>query len=135
MSCPDINLLIDFLAGRGLEAGVEAHLAECPSCQADLQFLKDIRVAVLPEIEVPDILVQQVLDATVPLDAPPQIPRMPLFQWVVAVLLGVFTTFGTFIATGTGGGGSALPLLLIPLGVGLGAGLLQRWVVRNPGLL
>ena len=131
MNCPDIDRLIDFLAKGGPEAELEAHLQACPSCRADLQLLREIPAAVLPEMEVPDILVQRVLDETAPLRVLPEGHRVPAAQVAAGILLGVLTTFGTLVATGSGGGGGPAAMLVMSLGVGLGAGFVLSRAARR----
>ncbi len=135
MNCPDINRLIDFQADDRPDAELEAHLAECASCQADLQLLREISAALRPEIEVPERLDQRVMAGFPPLPEDNLERRqVPAAHVVGSGALGAFTTIAALVATGSAGTGSPADLLLFSVAVGLVASGVRTRVGRRSRL-
>jgi len=125
MSCPDINRLIDFLVEDRPDSELEAHLEQCVSCQADFRLLREIPVALRPEIEVPERLVRRVM-AGIPLPENHLEKRqIPASQVLGSGLLGTLTTISALVAIGSGGTGDPADMLLFSLAVGSVASLVQ----------
>jgi len=128
MSCPDINRLIDFLGDGRPDADLEAHLEECPSCQADFRLLRELPAAFRPEIEVPEQLVQRVMAELALAGLSPERHQTPALQVLGSGLLGSLTAVSVITATGSGSAGDPIDLLLFAFAVGLAAGVVHIWL-------
>jgi hypothetical protein len=132
MSCPDINRLIDLLGADQEDAEVEKHLARCPSCQANFRILRELPAAFRPEIEMPDHLVQGVMDNLFGAEISPEPYRPPGLQVLGSGLLGSLTAICVIVATDSRRAGNPVDLLLFALAVGLTACVIHLWLEGEP---
>jgi hypothetical protein len=61
MECRDMDKLRDLYYGRLVDAELERHVTDCPSCRADWKLLYCLPLLEGHEIEVPEAWVQGVL--------------------------------------------------------------------------
>jgi hypothetical protein len=134
MKCPDTDRLIDLVVGGRPHIELEAHLKACPSCEADVKVLLEVLAALRPEIDVPEKLVQRVL-ADLALFAPPLESRqISVTQVAASVVLGMLTTVGALVASGSVGAGNPAGVLMFSVVVGSATGVLQIRAGRKPDL-
>jgi hypothetical protein len=132
MSCPDINRLIDLLGVDQEDAEVEKHLETCPSCQASFRLLRELPAAFRPEIELPDHLVQGVMENLSWAESSPEPYRPPGLQVLGSGLLGSLTAICVIVATDSRSAGNPVDLLLFALAVGLTACVIHLWLEGGP---
>ena len=132
MSCPDINRLIDLLGADQEDTEVEKHLEECPSCQASVRLLRELPAAFRPEIELPDHLVQGVMDGLSQAEISTEPYRPPGLQVLGSGLLGSLTAISVIVATDSRSAGNPVDLLLFALAVGLTACVIHLWLEGGP---
>jgi len=118
MSCPDIDLLIEYQAGRLGDMELEAHVEGCPSCRDDLLIIAEFRPAFRPKIEVREELARRVLSNLPEPDSPFGERWRSSLHLLIAGTLGSLTGLGSSVVTGSIGSGSPVNLLLLSVGAG-----------------
>ena len=66
MSCPDIERIIDLVAGDEIDPEAHTHLQTCSECRAQLTLLREVRSALDPELSVPPEMIEAAFEAAVP---------------------------------------------------------------------
>jgi anti-sigma factor RsiW len=85
---------------RGARAAVEAHLASCAECRAELELLRGIRASALtPRIDTARIAAA--VAAQRPAHRSPSVSRLPssVSSWRIAAAIAVMVIGGTSVAT------------------------------------
>ena len=121
MTCPELDELIDFYHGHAGPA-VEAHLKGCPSCRADLETLIALPLLWGLEVEVPDRLVQSVLER-LPAETQDPEARVTWGQRLGTGVLGTLTGGITILVTGSPGSTNLSAALVLSLMAGILAGI------------
>jgi hypothetical protein len=119
MKCPDINQYLDALIEGESGPGLEAHLRGCPSCQEMYRLLTDLRAALRPEEDVPDFLIQRVLDDLPRYATAPAANRIPSGQILGSGVLGAVSVLAALVITGSAS--VTDPSVMLAYTVGIGA--------------
>ena len=119
MSCPDINRLIDLSAAELRDSELETHLEYCPSCGAEFRLIREIPVALRPDIDVPEALILRVMADISGAGPSRETDSVPVLQVFGAGVLGTITALITLGATGSASTGNLFTLLGFSLAVGL----------------
>ena len=137
MECPDIYKLLDFVEDEASAPDVYSHVQNCASCRAQLRLIRELPAAYRPEFEVPEVLVQRVMNAVVR-QAQPEAGEETVhpLQLFASGLLGTMTALVVVVATGSiGEGTTPVELMLFSVLVGVAS----TWVLsserfaRRPG--
>ena len=125
MDCPGIDRLIDLQVEADKTPELEAHLRECPACQADLHVVQRLTSAYQREIEVPERLIQQVLVELPGARSPLRAIQAPYAQPLIAGLLGSVTAIAVALGVQTGGDWTLSGLFLFAFGIGTVSAIFQ----------
>jgi predicted anti-sigma-YlaC factor YlaD len=134
MSCPDINRFIDVIKKDRSDPEVEAHLEECPECRADFEIVKELSVALRPEVEVSEALIERVM-ASLPFpEVEPEARPVPAAHLFLSGVLGIATTLAVLMGTGAGSSGGPTDMLLFSMLGGVAVVVVQARRGRRPSL-
>ena len=124
MTCPDLDRLIDLYHGLR-DPELEEHVKTCASCQADLEAILWFPVAWGSQVEVPEGLVDRVLEA-LPLEEERSegLTETVGQRLVTGLLVSIAAAF-SILASGSTGAGGPMLLLFLSLAVGAMGGMVR----------
>lgn len=124
MTCPDLDRLIDLYHGLR-DPELEEHVRTCASCRADLETILWFPVAWGSQVEVPEGLVERVLEA-LPLEKgrPESQPETVGQRLVTGFLVSVAAAFA-LLASGSAADGPPALLLVLSLVTGAVGGMVR----------
>lgn len=118
MTCPDLDRLIQYYFGEG-DSEVEAHLASCATCRADIATMVALPRVWAKDFKMPDDLVDRIM-SRLPAVSPPVVRKRITFgQGLVSGVLGGLTAAVALILAGSQGAGHPSVILVLSVAAGV----------------
>jgi len=126
MNCPDHDRLIDLYHGVR-DPELEEHVRNCTSCQADLEAILWFPVAWGSQVEVPEGLVERVLEVLPLEEEQSEGSTETVGQRLVTGLLVSLVAAFALLASGTAADGPPTLLLILSIVTGAMGGMLRAF--------